>query len=224
MSQIEKNTVSAKAQLDRRKFVTFEWNENEKIRILFVGNSITLHAAKEELGWELNCGMAASKKENDYVHIVMEYVKRKYGAASFCICQVAEWERQYTNGSAVLELYEKGREFNADVIVMRLAENCPQTDFDSKIFIEEYQTLLHYLNPQNTKKIIITSSFWKHIADSSIQFIAQKLNLPFVYLGDLGEIDEMKAIGRFEHSGVAAHPGDKGMREIAKRIIAKDVF
>ena len=48
--------------------------------------------------------------------------------------------------------------------------------------------------------------------------IAKEKNYPLVSLGDLGELDEMKAIGKFEHSGVAAHPGDKGMQNIADRI------
>lgn len=40
-------------------------------RIMFTGNSITMHGFNEgtirDLGWDRQCGMAASKLENDYV-------------------------------------------------------------------------------------------------------------------------------------------------------------
>ena len=43
----------------------------------------------------------------------------------------------------------------------------------------------------------------------------------FVNLSDLGEKDEMKALGLFEHAGVSHHPGDLGMKNIAERIMEK---
>ena len=106
----------------------------------------------------------------------------------------------------------------ADIIVMRFVENCPKNDFDKLIFKKETVDLLQYLNPSKNAKIILTTGFWRHPADDGIVEIAEELNLPLVKLGDLGEKDEMKAIGLFEHSGVANHPGDLGMKEIADRI------
>lgn len=66
MKQIEKNTVKAENRLN-----TFINHSGKGKRIMFVGNSITKHAAKEEIGWFGDWGMAASKEENDYVHIVI---------------------------------------------------------------------------------------------------------------------------------------------------------
>ena len=40
-------------------------------RVLFVGNSITLHSARPEIGWHGDWGMAASDAAHDYLHLVM---------------------------------------------------------------------------------------------------------------------------------------------------------
>lgn len=47
------------------------------------------------------------------------------------------------------------------------------------------------------------------------------IKLPLAELGDLGEKDEMKAAAFFDHAGVANHPGDLGMEQIAERIWTK---
>ena len=225
MKQIEKNTVSSKGQLVSSRFVTFRNRNGKDIKIMFVGNSITLHGVLPSIGWNNEWGMAASKIENDYVHIIEEKVKEKHPDAAFCICQVAEWERKFDEGEKTLPLYDSAREFAADIVIFRFIENCPQKPELAEKFYEDYGKLLEFLTAENKNaKIIITNGFWKHIYDKQIEKFAIENNYPFVDLGDLGELDEMKAIGLFEHSGVANHPGDLGMKNIAERILEKMEF
>jgi len=221
MAQIDKNTVKADNQLDESKRISFECEGRKGKRILFVGNSITRHAPKSSIGWNNDWGMAASSKEKDYVHMAKEMILCNAPDSTFCICQMADWEKNYTEGENQLTAFEKARNFNADIIVMRLIENCQSRTFDEEIFVQEYNNLLSYLKMNENARVIITSSFWIHPGDKILERIAQSIGADFVYLGDLGEDAAMRADGLFEHAGVAAHPGDKGMQVIAERIYDK---
>ncbi len=221
MNQIEKNTVQAEKQLKKSEYVSFFRQNGNGTRVMFVGNSITRHGVKHDIGWHNDWGMAASAADKDYVHLVADGILQKDANASFCICQVAEWERNCYHGEDVLDLYAPARAFAADVIIMRLVENCPRDSFDSERFQEEYGGLLAYLNETGKAKVIITTGFWKHIADEAIRTYAKKNGFPLVELNDLGEDERMKAIGLFEHSGVANHPGDLGMQAIAEKILTQ---
>ena len=221
MAQIDKNTVESKNQLGCSKHITYENTDGMGTRVLFVGNSITRHAPKADIGWNNDWGMAASEKEKDYVHLVKKAVLEKDSDATFCICQVAEWERNYKEGESQLLPFSEARDFNADIIIMRIIENCDTKVFDAEAFEKEYLNFIKFLNKKGTAKTIITSSFWAHPGDRVLEKIASENGCEFIYLGDLGEKDEMKAIGLFEHSGVAAHPGNLGMEMIAKRITEK---
>jgi rhamnogalacturonyl hydrolase YesR len=228
-TQNDKNTVKAQNQLKENQYISPLSHENlskqksgespNGTKALFVGNSITRHGPNSDIGWNGDWGMAASVKENDYVHLVSDWIIKKDPNAEFLICQVVDWERNYKNGSEKLYLYEKARDFNADIIIMRIIENCPAAGFEYGAFIKEYTNLINWLNPQNKAKIILTTGFWKHPGDAAILEIAAGKNYPVINLGEYGEDDKMKAIGLFSHTGVANHPGDKGMKAIADEII-----
>lgn len=216
--QLEQNTVAAARQLKDSNVVKFFRPDGKGKRVMFLGNSMALHGKRPEIGWNGAWGMAASSREKDYVHRLMSAVSETDGDSAFCLCQVAEWEMKYKDGKGVYHKYENARSFDADIIVMRCVENCPKNDFDPKSFEKAILDLLRYFNPSERAKIILTTGFWRHPGDEVIAHLAKKFGFPLVELGDLGERDDMKAIGLFEHSGVANHPGDRGMEEIARRI------
>lgn len=218
MNQLLKNTVSAKNQLKNNGFIKFTDAENQGVRVMFLGNSITLHGVKADIGWHNAWGMAASAEENDYVHILMRYIRKKTSNPAFCICQGAKWEVHYKEEIDFYDQFASARDFNADVIVVRLIENCGSKDFDGDKFKKELIRFIKYLSPEKTPRLIFTTSFWKHPGDVFIEELANENNSPLVKLGDLGDNNEMMAIGLFEHEGVAIHPGDKGMLAIADRI------
>ena len=99
-AQLAKNTVRAEGQLSSSEFIKFDGPCGDGIRVLFAGNSITLHGILPEIGWYNEWGMAASAKERDYVHLMQAKIKAIDPNASFCICQVAEWE---VNWQVVIE-------------------------------------------------------------------------------------------------------------------------
>lgn len=221
MNEIEKNTVEAVCQLQGEGPVFFiPGGARPGLKVLFAGNSITLHAPKADIGWDGMHGMAASAPEKDYVHLCMWKIRQAHADAAFAIAQVSEWEVNYKNGAESLPLYAAARDFGADLIILRAVENCPVKDFDAARFAEAYQELIAYLDPEGRAEVVLTTSFWPHPADEAIRAVAEEKGYALCELGDLGRDPEMKALGRFEHSGVANHPGDAGMCVIAERILA----
>lgn len=217
--QIKKNTVKAERQLKETDCVRFENPNGEGKRVLFAGNSITLHGILPEIGWYNEWGMAASEKDKDYVHRLIANINEKAEDAAYCISNVFMWERNYMDGcEKVFPIYQNASDFAADIIVVRFVENCPSDNFDVELFKKELHKFIDFLNSTGEAKVIISTSFWHHIADDALREYAKENNLPLVELGDLGERDDTKALGLFEHDGVANHPGDLGMEKIAERI------
>lgn len=214
-AQMEGNTVKAKGQLTGPVRLL---REGVGRRYLFVGNSITLHGKNEALGWDKECGMAASCPEKDYVHLLMARLTVDEPDAAFALCQVSAWEKDYKIGHESLPRYEAARDFGADVIVMRFLENCPKDGFDAPLFTQKCRELLSFLSGEKSPRVIYTTPFWRHPGEEAVRALAKAEGATLVHLSDLGEQDEMKALGLFEHAGVARHPGDRGMAAIAHRI------
>src|SRR4051812_32737787 len=89
-------------------------------RLLFVGNSITLHGPSQAVGWTGNWGMAASAAEKDYVHLVVHAVaKRRGGQPEFRVANVVEFERDFEHYDAATKLKEL-IDFQADTVIVAI--------------------------------------------------------------------------------------------------------
>ena len=215
---ILKNEVSAKDQT-KEKFKLIEKNPNGK-KVLFLGNSITLHETAPQIGWFHNWGMAASDISKDYVHLTVTGIEKKYGEINYCICNVGNWELGFENDDVLCQ-FKQARDFNADIVIVRIGENVKIEKLHKCDFGEKYEKFVKYF-AGSSEKIVITSLFWEYEKiDEQIKKTAEKLNAEFVFLGDLGYDDGNKAIGKFENKGVASHPNDVGMKKIAERILEK---
>ena len=215
---ILKNNVEAENQT-KEKFKLYEV-ENSVKRVLFLGNSITLHENAPHIGWNRNCGMAASCEENDYVHIILRYLREKYGEVSYCIVNVGAWEKNYWEKEQI-EQWKSAKDFHADIVIFRLGENIRKDCFEEYPLIGYLREFVQYFIT-NATKVVITDTFWEHgyICDN-LKLVAEEISADFALISDLGDEDENKAKGLFEHAGVAGHPGDLGMARIAERIIQK---
>ena len=98
-------------------------------RVLFVGNSITLHGPRPQIGWTNNWGMAATARDRDYVHLLQKKIAAAQPDAQCCLLQVAGTiERSFYNKDWSCEKnFKWAREFKPDVIVMFFGANVPGT-------------------------------------------------------------------------------------------------
>ncbi len=210
------NTVSAANQLTSKSVKIFE--NGGKCRVLFIGNSITWHSPKADIGWHGDWGMAASAPELDYVHRLVFMMKNAVGEVDYCIAQLAEWERGYENGREILETnYTAARDFGADIVVVRIGENMPKGSAPS--CKPQFADMIRYFVTKESTHVVVTDSFWKNDPrDGMIREIAEENGYTFCRIGDLERDPKTMAIGQFEHRGVSVHPSDYGMEMIAKRI------
>jgi hypothetical protein len=92
-------------------------------KILFLGNSITLHGPAPAIGWTGNWGMAASKQDKDYVHLLTTDITKAVGAQpKTMVKNIAKFEREYTTFDLAKELKPE-LDFNADIVVVAIGVN-----------------------------------------------------------------------------------------------------
>lgn len=197
--------------------------EDRGVRVLFLGNSITLHGPLPSVGWTNDWGMAASSAEKDFVHIVTRGIEDHFGKkTSVMVRNLADFERNYRNWS--MTNLAEAVAFDPQVLVIALGENVSdlKTDNDREDYRQAFRRLCGcFLDGKRTKPITaVRGVFWPNAAkDAAMASAAGDYALPFVKADVFAEPGMSAKDAGWAHAGVAAHPGDKGMAEIARRIL-----
>lgn len=192
-------------------------------RVLFLGNSITLHGPAPQIGWSGNWGMAAGAQDKDYVHLLLARIAAATGKPPEAMIEnIAEFERDSATFDVGAAL-KKPLEFGANLVIVAIGENVPAlTSEDAKTtFRNSLSSLLAALRKQGEPAIFVRSCFWPDKAkDGILRDACREANGTFVDISSLA-LDEShfaRSERQFAHAGVAAHPGDKGMKASAEAL------
>lgn len=194
-------------------------------KVLFLGNSITLHGPAPQIGWTGNWGMAASESEKDYVHLLTANIAQVAGSQpETMVRNIAAFERGYATFDIAKE-FRKELDFNANLVIVAIGENVPElaTEDERAKYAAAFARLLTALKQQGKPAIFVRSSFWPHATkDDIMRKVSADAGVTFVDIAKLGsdKSNAARSERKIEHEGVAAHPGDKGMRAIADEIFA----
>jgi hypothetical protein len=197
---------------------------------IVLGNSFALHNITSF--WWGNWGMAASRRDSDFCHVLNERISKWQNKEPVLSCyNIADWERDHGSEEQIHKVAAllSGREA---LIVIRVGE-CVN---DTKNYEEDFETLIDSLRLRNPQaKIFVTGNFWpnyqKEIRQEGacnakscvwcpLRQLCQDENLSdedsLVYGDDLKwhKISD----GGFTASGVANHPNDRGHRLIAESL------
>lgn len=194
-------------------------------RILFLGNSITLHSPAPEIGWTGNWGMAASAPENDYVHLIAAGLAHLTGAVpEIRVRNIADFERGFETFD-IGAVLKPELEFAADTVVIAIGENVaePAGAAEGAKFEAAFTRLLAAVRQHGNPAVFVRSSFWPSaVKDGIMRKASAAAGVTFVDISALGQDATLvaRAERKIEHGGVAGHPGDKGMKAIAGALLA----
>jgi hypothetical protein len=171
-------------------------------RILFLGNSLTLHGPKPEIEWFGNWGMAASAQDKDYVHLLTAAIDARTKGKLLLEPTPVTGNEGVENILNIANIVERGYAtyevskikkqlgWKAGIVVVQCGENVPPKDFDPKAFDNAFKTLLDDLD-EIKRRVCAQDPAHRTFVDIT---------------------DYAKDISA---NGPVGHPNDKGMKLIA---------
>lgn len=175
--------------------------------------------------------MAASEAEKDYFHLVTAFLQERDVDRRICSLSYNffQWEVLATDRAEILDILGCYLNDDLDLITVQLGENVN----DLSTLESDFEYLLEYIKTYcPNAQIIVIGDCWEYgNRDRIKKAAAENCGVQYVDLSEIKNVEDyMAGLGtavygddeewhKIGHSGVAKHPGDKGMAFIAEKII-----
>lgn len=185
-------------------------------KILILGNSLTKHGPAPKLGWLGNWGMAATAESKDYVHILMQYSIDKREPVTFSYANIPFEAEFWKYDLTKLVDYKNSK---PDILIIELGDNVKDSLAVRHNYEKHLASLANYLKKTNNIKVILLGTWGnRSLINKRIASAASANRWIYLPINDIEKDRSNTAKGLFENKGVAFHPSDKGMAQIAQKI------
>ena len=201
-------------------YYEYETNySDDSFNYFAIGNSLTMITS-----W--GRGICSTQPDNDYFNLVSSYLKSEYGSCVSYAYNFSTWERS-PNRTETLDLLDIFLDQRLDLVTIQLGENV--TDISS--YQDDLEYLISYIEEKCPNAMIIMIGDWWSESKNEIRYnVAQELEINFAdlsavigdksYQSTEGQVCYLEDGETIQVSAAAAsHPGDKGMRYIADKVI-----
>jgi len=202
---------------------TLYTTSNKYKNVLCLGNSITIHGLLADRWWNI-CGMAASRKIYDWVHVLGDRIKVYEPTSTISAQNIADFELSLD--SYDLTQLDQYLVVGIDLVCLRIGENVVDASGDLEL---RFGRLIDHIKTQLPMcEIVVGGLFWTNDArDLQMKAACDIRKIQFVKMSQLDSDPSNKAtIGTIVYDeagvqhliadqGVANHPCDVGMAAIA---------
>lgn len=215
------------SQLDVIEDVDIAKGKND-YRILFIGDSITRHGFSKKtirlMGWGHTAGMAATKEENDYAHLLAAKIQKTMPKKTVH----PYFHNKGGSGSIMhrLSVIDSFESYEPHLVVVQLGEHEKERN-GVNMLKNNYTRLLQSIQKWSSRPIIICTGVWSitkppaytnwsRKVEDSMKSTCKKLSIPFASVEKYALDPSCSGWGT--HAGVKWHPNDKGMQGYATEI------
>ena len=199
-------------------------NLKRPLKVACLGNSLTHHGYLADIEWYGDWGMAASKRENDFCHVLEKELQQYNRKSEVLPLNIYGWE---INPTCDLDSLAGEVCRGADVIILRMCDNVR----DIEAFKQNIGRLVEFCQTQ-TPHVIIAGTFWRNERyERILATAAERYGLEYVDLGWITLLNDIyPKVGDtlYDIEGkpytitkdiIIGHPNDKGMRLIAHSLL-----